>query len=248
MIFNLIGGGSSATSEFPEFTYSGTYNMIDDGFDESTKTQNWRIKFLTTGILRFTKVTDKLDVFMVGGGAGGGQSDLFFGGGGGGGYVITHSDLSLEKNTDYTITIGGGGNQFCGGGTTSAFGYSIGGGSPSPGNRKGGNGGSGGGGGTGGSGGSNGNNGAAGVDGYAGGTGSGKTTYEFGESSSGVLYAGGGGGAGEGGGYGGSGGGGRGDYSAGTANTGGGGGGGHQAGFGGGSGIVILRNSRAVWA
>lgn len=265
MIFNLIGGGSNAASKFPEFTYTGTYELIDDGIAADDKTQNWRIKFLTSGVLKFTKVVDSIQVFLVGGGGGGGTT-RGDGGGGGGGYTKTFSS-EVEKNVEYTITVGSGGSVQGDGGSTTAFGQTANGGKAGwgygntgdPYRGIGGNGGSGGAGGggnedTAGAGGSNGSNGGK-ASYHAAGTGQGTTTKEFGESN-GTLYSG-GGGAGKnihdsaGGGAGGAGGGGKGGSQniaavAGTTNLGGGGGGGGADGGGkaGGSGIVVIRNIR----
>ena len=49
----------------PLYTYTGTSILIDDG------NGNWRIKFLTSGTLRFAKNPGQLDVFCVGGGGAG---------------------------------------------------------------------------------------------------------------------------------------------------------------------------------
>lgn len=177
----------------PEFEYTGTYQLLDDGDG------NWRIKFTTSGTLTLAKTTT-VDLFLVGGGGGG------VSGGGGGGYTATHTSVVLEGGTPYTVTIGGGGTGGAGGmagngsagGATSIGSYSITGGA-SANQDDGGNGGSGGGGSgseldnwrNGGNGGSDGANGA--TSSYPGGTGQGITTREFGETD-GELYSGGGGG------------------------------------------------------
>ena len=211
---------------------------------------NWKIRFLTTGTVTFDKDTD-IEVFLVGGGGGAGRgaSSWSMGNGGGGGYN-TLADFSPVAGEDYKITIGAGGAACTSapgvgsnGGTSSAFGFEAAGGYGGgyEGNgvcQSGGNGGSGGGG-RGGAGGSNGSDGT----GDCAGSGDGVNSYEFRETSSGILYA--GGGAGRGG-TAGSGGGGA-VNTAGGANTGGGGGGTNAyAGVGGagGSGIVVIRNSR----
>lgn len=240
-----------------DFTYTGNYTWIEDGG------VNFRLKFLTSGV--FTpKKNVKIDVFLVGGGAGGGAAGTGGRGGGGGGRTLTHLSIELQANTAYTITVGAGGASNANGGTTSAFGYSIAGGTTAGNAVPGGPGGSGGGAGArddyeqnGKAGGSDGSNGVSAV--YdAGGAGQGTTTREFGEVS-GSLYGGGGGGGAyksnnRVGGAGGAGGGGAGGnssqngYNA-TANTGGGGGGsGYTTAIGGtgGSGIVIMRNKRAA--
>lgn len=256
----------------PEFSYTGTYTLIEDS------DVNWRIKFTSSGVLTFTKLNSAangIDAFVVGGGGAGGY---YAGGGGGGGYTGTHRDITVQPNVEYQITIGSGGvrgysgHAATNGGTSSAFGinhaggragdayYAIGG--------------------AGGSGGGSGNSGAGfagqgGTDGgkgwvgnsstttgsLTGASGQGYTTREF-NASGATLYSGGGGGgsntarAGAGG-AGGGGAGGR-NYDGtiaknGTANTGGGGGGarygdgsiaGGYVGGNGGSGIVIIRNKR----
>lgn len=247
----------------PIYTYSGSAVLIDDG------NYNYRIKFLTSGTLKFTylgSLANGIDVFCVGGGGGGGFC------GGGGGYTKTGSFVP-NVNTPYEIVIGAGDAgtktsrsnhaNSSHGGSTSAFGVTATGGGhgsdfdvSSP---AGGNGGSGGGyGGSTSNGGSDGGNGSGGNPGI----GQGTTTREFGEPS-GELYAGGGGGGnyaawGDWGGPGGAGGGGAGTQNCsnglnGTANTGGGGGGGYAVGGGegtntyggsGGSGIAVIRNRR----
>lgn len=255
----IVRRGGVGGNGWPEFTYEkGAYEWIDDEYG------NWRIKFLSSGILRFTKLGNAkkgIEVFCVGGGGGGSNGDIvvIYGGGGGGGYTNTKTVL-VQKDTDYEIVVGAGSanNSRKSGGMSSAFGVQAVGGDGGL-NMTGGNGGSGGGGGTrvrydtddgtragyGGDGGSDGNNGSPGRDGWqgnngAGGTGQGTTTREFGETE-GELYAGGGAGRGyHGSGTAGAGGGGGPSQSA-TNNTGGGGGG---SGGNGGSGIVVIRNAR----
>ena len=227
-----------------DFEYDGYYSVIDDG------NGNWRIKFLTSGILKSDKNLN-IDAFLVGGGGGGG-TDLYSAGGGGG-YTQTQLNLLLNNNIEYTIEVGDGGNRGKNGGTSSisgsdlttinAFGGKFGGGN----GKYGGNGGSGGGASTQNGGGSDGSNGG----GPRPGIGQGTTTCEFGLSGCGkeLLYAGGGGGFDFGtGGLGGGGGGGHvGHANNGIPNKGGGGGGsgnGNGLGGSGGSGIVIIRNKR----
>ena len=215
MIFNThypyIGGGGGV----PKFTYTGQYSFIDDG------SGNWRIKFLTSGVLTFLKDV-LIDVFLVG--AGGGGKSESPAAGGGGGYTKTVKSVTIAKNAAYAIEIGVSGESIDGG-NTSAFSVTAEGGKVGGSVKgKGGNGGSGGGG----------FNAAGGIDGangssysfYIGGTGQGTTTREFGEST-GDLYASGGSGAKSG-------------ATAGADNTGDGG----DNGKAGGSGIVVIRNAR----
>jgi hypothetical protein len=240
----IMRTGGSMNTGLPVFTTTASYTLVDDG------DKNWRLKFLTSGTIRFSR-TFTIDVFVVGGGAGGGAGRY----GGGGGYTTTQSSVVIQADVDYAIVVGAGGAVASVGNASSAFGVSANGGGTV-------NGGSGGGAGSswtanaGGNGGSNGSDGAD-VLTNLGGEGQGTTTREFAEAT-GVLYAGAGGGGTPStslaGGTGGSGGGGRGGNAgtitplAGTANTGGGGGGGGSAGVGaaGGSGIVIIRNHRAA--
>ena len=251
------GGSAGGGTGMPEYTYTGNSTLIDDGGG------NWRIKFLTSGALRFTKLGSAkggVDVFCVGGGASGGG----IGFGGGGGYTATVTK-TVSTGVAYQIVIGAGGAGVAGnasakgndGGTTSALGvYANGGQGGKSWNQQGAGEGSGGASGGGASGGKNaqayvagGAGGADGADGgasqyWSGGFGQGTTTREFGEST-GDLYAGGGGGWGSTVGAGGNGGGGAGNGTSGKPNTGGGGGAANGTTTGaGGSGIVIIRNHR----
>ena len=257
---NIAGGvsifgvtGTLPVSSLPTFTYTGSYETVDEGDD------NWKIRFLTSGTLTLESGAT-VDIFAVGGGGGGSagnSSAPYAGGGGGGGYTATIKGVSLIKDTEYVVTIGAGGSG-AGGASSFANNVTANGGGASSGWR-GGSGGSGGGSGTynsyssAGAGGSNGGNGLGTSD-YVG-EGQVTTTREFGEED-GTLYAGGGGGgsASASSRAGGSGGGGKGGGAnnsssgiaptSGTANTGGGGGGGYTASAAGGSGIVIIRNAR----
>ena len=212
--------------------YTGSMTVIDDG------SGRWRVKFLTSGTVTFTKDPDALDLFLVGGGGSGGQS----GGGGGGGYTALHSALSVAVNTGYPIVIGAGGAQVeAGSGNdgspSSAFGHSAAGGKGGIRSliyeeRYGGDGGSGGGSWPDGAGGADGANGQAGSQ-YTtrGGLGQGTTTREFHEAGGAPYAAGGASGT---------------DH-AGALNTGDGGDGyapvSGYYGLAGGSGIVVIRNA-----
>lgn len=235
-------------NRIPKFTYTGSYKIVnDDGETITTSKDNWRIRFLTSGTLKFTDLNgaaDGIDVFCCGGGGDGGNGHDTYdipGAGGGGGYTKTLKGVSVAVGTSYTIKVGGSG------GKSSGFGCSANGGLDGTGDlqseagHEGGDGGSGGNApwatGTGGTDGGNGtsytNNGTR----MPGGTGQGKTTREFGESS-GPLYATGGSGGSSSSGTG----------KSGASNTGNGGrgGGGAGAAYGGsgGSGIVVIRNKR----
>lgn len=227
----------------PTYTYTGTHKFIDDGDG------NWRIKFLSSGTLTFSKLGNAengIDVFLVGGGGKGQAASSYVYSGGGGGYTATYKNIIPQKDTNYSITIGAGATAAKGnGGASSAFGYSAAGGKGGSAavrdlsrydsgvwyHATGGDGGSGGGAKIGGrpTGGTDGGNGQgsarAGADmaNWAKrGAGQGTTTREFGEST-GTLYSGGGGSN-----YG---------YSANTGN-------GARDNVNGSSGIVIIRNHR----
>lgn len=257
-----------------KFTYTGEYNVRDDGV----------VELLTSGTIVFLE-PKAIDVFMVGGGGSGagfqsGDTTQHGYGGGGGGYTRTIRRLNIAANTGIPVTVGSGGASGQNGGPTAFNAISVLGGDSPRGNltkrKNGGAGGSGSGGGVDSNSdyGAGGSDGTAGENGYPtttlGGTGQGFTTREFGESA-GKLYGGGGGG----GRYmaasspvvsmGGAGGGGAGGWygaktglyqaaAAGVANTGGGGGGGalwdsvndNTPGASGGSGIVCFREAQEL--
>ena len=231
------GGSAGGGTGLPEYTYTGNASLIDDGGG------NWRIKFLTSGVLTFTKLGNAskgIDVFLVGGGGGcgnaSGVSDYL--GAGGGGYTKTTRQITVQVGMEYNIVIGAGGtkpnasNVQTRGGTTSAFNTSAEGGYSGK-AINGGNGGSGGASTNGATGGTDGGDGSVGNMGGQAGKGQGTTTREFGEST-GDLYA--------SGGYW--------DSRNGADNTGNGGGGVYlnTKSSTGGSGIVVVRNHREAAA
>lgn len=229
------GGGSAGAggTGLPKFDYEGVYQLIDDGYGD------WRIKFLTSGVIVFTKLgsgAKGIDVFLVGGGGGCGNSNGIsdYLGAGGGGYTKTTRQITIQEGVKYRIEIGAGGtkpnasNAQTRGGTTSAFNTSVEGGYSGK-SISGGNGGSGGASTNGATGGTDGGDGSVGKMGGEAGKGQGTTTREFGEAS-GDLYA--------SGGYW--------DSRDGADNTGNGGGGVYlnSKTSTGGSGIVVIRNVR----
>ena len=223
-----------------KFTYTGTYNIRDDGVME----------LLTSGVITFNK-PQLIDIFLVGGGSAPGRdsNNRSGSGGGGGGYTATFKSVTVKDS--YNVTIGAGatapsyGEGTAGGRTSFGTQFSVNGGAAGTTNySQGQDGGSGGGGSGNGTGGRDGSGGG----GWPAGKGQGHTTREFGEST-GKLYAGGGGGGTDSSSKvnkGGEGGGGNGSLTgqSGTPNTGGGGGGSYQftsRGGNGGSGIVCIR-------
>lgn len=199
---------------WPKYEYTGNAELIKDSQED------WRIKFTSSGRLKWLSKTMNLDIFGVGGGGGGGAGNpssygAYGGGGGGSGYTKTVKSISISYNQEIDIEIGAGGPSATKGGTTK-FGsvLSVDGGNPGGSNNysmpdgSGTYGGSGGDGGSGGSGGyvSGLRQGNPGVDGgnatdgtvigassarIPGGRGQGSTTKEFGESDK-PIHAGGG--------------------------------------------------------
>ena len=179
----------------PTFTYS-----VSDGYETETneETGEWKIRFLTSGVLVFTSEPPLIDVWMCGGGGGAAGPAGAGTATGGGGYVSGKLKCRLAMGEEYTITIGAGGKAGAAsgnggtGGTTSAFGLSAKGGSGGAcASGKGGNGGSGGN--------ASGTSVAGAIDGAdgastsscAGGTGDHTTTREFFEADA-TLYCSGG--------------------------------------------------------
>lgn len=254
--FKEEAGGSVPVKD-KDFTYSGNCEVIDDSNEVSGV--QWRIKFKTSGELKFNN-KQLVDVFLVGGGGVGSPGMVrvsqsqswkrspYVGGGGGGGYTKTVKSIEIAENKSYTIIIGSSTGTSS---IQSITNCTASGGGTGTTNYIGGNGGSGGAGGyyspygTGnntivnGSPGINGNDGTAStVNGSTGqskgGTGQGSTTREFGDPS-GTLYSNGGS---------------VGTNTNGAANTGNGGGGNDAKsetstpGGNGGSGIVIIRKHK----
>lgn len=92
----------------PIYTYNGSHELIKD------HTYSWRIKFKSSGTLRFIDFGfggGRVDIFCVGGGGGGSayQYQNGSGAGGGGGYTTTLKDVTLALNTDYEVFVGAGG-------------------------------------------------------------------------------------------------------------------------------------------
>ena len=184
----------------PEFTYTGDYEIVQDDDTVIDLTSyggaDWKIRFLTSGTLTFSDLkgaNNGIDIFAVGGGSGGKTVSTNRGGGGAGGRTTLATDVHIDANTDYAISIGNGGvggTSATAGGSTSGFGITAEGGTVSSSNYYGSDGGSGGGGsgnytskdyrgGSGGCDGSNGEQSPAGSN-YLGGAGQGTTTREFG--------------------------------------------------------------------
>lgn len=162
MIFNIavpqMNEPVPVTTTTPTFTYTGRYEMVDEGLDGAV--QNWNIRFLTSGTLKFTDFggAGNFDAFLVGGGGAGARGGLVQGNyrsggqGGGGGYTQTKKGITLNLGENYYIDIGEGGvavqktvSLAADGEPTSAFGYTANGGKGGAATAGGGDGGNGGG-------------------------------------------------------------------------------------------------------
>lgn len=120
-IASITGGGSTG---YPSFSYTGTYNFYDEGND------NWHLELLSGGTLSFSSMGASIygiDSFVVGGGGGGGRcTSRYYGGcGGNGGCVYTGSQFFPVLGTNYTATVGVGGDSSANGSASSIFGYSA---------------------------------------------------------------------------------------------------------------------------
>ena len=114
---------SMSYNTIPTFTYTGDYEIVDDADNPiTTSSDNWKIRFLTSGTLEFSDLKgakDGIDIFAVGGGGHGGTY-----GGAGGGYTNTLLAQTVVIDTEYQIAVGEGatsaGSSLRGG--TSSFG------------------------------------------------------------------------------------------------------------------------------
>ena len=103
-IVNTHYGFCAKGGAAPKFTYTGEYNVRDDGV----------VELLTSGTLVFL-ADYAIDRFMVGGGSSGGSpnytnySSTTGLGGGAGGHTRTDKGISVTKGTPIAITIGRGG-------------------------------------------------------------------------------------------------------------------------------------------
>lgn len=115
---NPIIIGLNPAKMLPVFSYSGSYEFDYDKL--SNGTYNWELALLSgSGTnLRFSRVTDKIDIFIVGSGANGGRGSsnpdyqyyAIGGKGGSGGEIKTLSNITIATNTNYPVTIGSAGN------------------------------------------------------------------------------------------------------------------------------------------
>ena len=123
--FKEEGGGLSGRLPVlgEDFTYTGNCQVIEDSVANGQT--NWRIKFLTSGVLTFASDVN-IDAFLVGGGMPGGAGTDgtadrggTSGSGGTGGKCITNKNIEIQNSTSYQIVIGSSS------GNSSAFGLSA---------------------------------------------------------------------------------------------------------------------------
>lgn len=113
---NLFAGGSRMG--FPRFSFSGLYDLSNDGQD-STGKQLWSLILKTSGKLAFTKIDDTVDIFLYGGGGGGGNGGTdITGAGGGGGRIASQMAADISVGDELNVTIGDGGSAETDGGNT----------------------------------------------------------------------------------------------------------------------------------
>lgn len=128
--FKEVAGGSVPVKD-KDFTYTGNCEVIDDSTEMEV---NWRIKFLTSGVLTFASDV-VIDAFLVGGGMPGGagtdgtaNAGGTSGSGGTGGKCITNKNIEIQNSTSYQIVIGSSsGNSSAFGSSASAGGNGVGG-------------------------------------------------------------------------------------------------------------------------
>lgn len=113
---NLFAGGSR--QGFPAFSFSGRYELLNEGKDSSGK-QLWTLVLQSTGKLIFNRLSEAIDVCLYGGGGGGGNGTASLSGsGGGGGRTATQRNLSVAVGEEINLTMGSGGDAQTDGGNT----------------------------------------------------------------------------------------------------------------------------------
>lgn len=102
----------------PEFTYTGNYEIVTDDdqpiSNPDSHQGNWKIRFLTSGVLKFKELfsaENGIDVFLVGGGSG----SVYWAAGSGsgyrkgqGGYTECQYGVSVVSGSDIYVEIGAG--------------------------------------------------------------------------------------------------------------------------------------------
>lgn len=106
-------GNASAAYQEPVVTLlSGTQPTRYDDTPSADGKKNWELVFTAGCRIRFEKVVDKIDVFVVGGGCPGANGTYsnatsHGGAGGTGGQCVTRFGVEVHAGTEYEIVIGG---------------------------------------------------------------------------------------------------------------------------------------------
>lgn len=116
MIVNNSPLGVNKEKKPPVFSYTGTYELkVGDPKEDGTV--DWELALKTSGVLTFSRVVDKVDIFAVGGGAPGANGSVSWNGypkavggaGGKGGGRQTVRGKPVTPGTEYSVTIGASG-------------------------------------------------------------------------------------------------------------------------------------------
>lgn len=115
MIINNGPLGKARSKQEPLYNYSGTADPLYKT-TRADGTIDWELVLRTSGTLTFTRVVDKVDIFLVGGGANGTAGSasgysITGGSGGKGGSRRTANAVSVQEGAEYTITVGSAGND-----------------------------------------------------------------------------------------------------------------------------------------
>lgn len=114
----------------PVFTYTGQYELFTD--TRADGTVDWELVLKTSGILTFSRVVDKVDLFLVGGGkpgtsgaySGSWSTGYARGGAGGtGGERVTQTNVDVQAGVAYAITVGDSNEATSALGSTARSGY-----------------------------------------------------------------------------------------------------------------------------
>ena len=103
----------------PDFSYTGSYEIVNDSNTKidniNTYIGNWKIRFLSSGTLKFNDLynaSNGIDIFIVGGGGSGAPGSDYIaqgnhgGSGGGGGAALTIKKLPVSTGISYSIIVG----------------------------------------------------------------------------------------------------------------------------------------------
>ena len=116
-ILNVNGNTNIVASQNPTFTNSagntGLYSLNPLVYQPSPTNFNYYMYYngITGCTGTFSTPVDTVVNYLVGGGGGGGGGGGYYGGGGGGGGGVIYGSFVASANTQYNITVGGGGTR-----------------------------------------------------------------------------------------------------------------------------------------